>query len=151
METSIEQILSNELSALQSDVISRHERARQVVSGKTRNAFEVQVFGNAGELLGASYAGVLERGRGAGKVPYNFGEILQRWAAQKGITFKSPADAKRWAYFVSKKIKDEGTALYRSKNTIDIFTQPIANFQERLQAKIAVFYQSEISNKIFEK
>lgn len=148
MVQQISDILSKELEQLKSDIIRRHEEAGQVASGRTRAAFEVKVSDSNGQLLGNSYAGVLERGRRGGKVLYDFKDILLRWAEAKGIYFANNTEAKRWAWFVTQKIRREGTALYRSGQTVDIFTTPIADFTERLSKQLAAGYRSEIINSI---
>ncbi|OJV40841.1 MAG: hypothetical protein BGO29_14835 [Bacteroidales bacterium 36-12] len=147
----ISKILHEELLQLKNDVIYRHEQARQVASGKTRSMFDEYLTSDySGVLEGASYVGVLERGRGAGKVPYNFKDILQRWAQAKGLTFKSEADFNRWVYFVIKKIKEEGTTLYRSESNEDIFSTPISEFTDRLSSRVVSYFETEIKNQIYE-
>ena len=148
MVQQISDILSKELEQLKFDIIRRHEEAGQVASGRTRAAFEVRVSDYNGQLLGNSYVGVLERGRRGGKVPYDFKDILLRWADAKGIYFVNNTDARRWAWFVTQKIRREGTALYRSGQTVDIFTTPIADFTERLSKQLAAGYKNEIINSI---
>jgi len=145
----VEEVLQQELDTLKADIINRHELARQVVSGRTRDSFEVVVDSRGGQLLGASYVGVLERGRGRGDVPKGFYHIIKRWAEAKNITFKSEADKNRFAYFVAKKIREEGTALYRSQQPEDIFTTAISDFEDRLTERLSVYYLSEIKNTIF--
>lgn len=144
----VRDILRNELEQLKSDIIRRHEEAGQVASGRTRASFEVRASDSNGQLLGNSYVGVLERGRRGGKVPYDFKDILLRWAEAKGIYFANNTDARRWAWFVTQKIRREGTTLYRSGQTVDIFATPIADFAERLSRQLATGYRSEIINSI---
>ena len=144
----VSDILRSELEHLKADIIRRHEEAGQVASGRTRASFEVRVSDSNGQLLGNSYVGVLERGRRAGKVPYDFKDILLRWAEAKGIFFANNTDAKRWAWFVTQKIRQEGTTLYRSGQTVDVFTTPITDFTERLSKQLTAEYRSEIINSI---
>ena len=144
----VSDILRKELEQLKSDIIRRHEEVGQVASGRTRAAFEVRVSDYNGQLLGNSYVGVLERGRRGGKVPYDFKDILLRWAEAKGIYFANNTDARRWAWFVTQKIRREGTKLYRSGQTVDIFTTPIEEMTERLADKLAGLYTNEITNTI---
>lgn len=146
----IQEILTTELEKLKRDIIVNHERAGQVASGRTRDSLSVEnVSASGGELQGASYLGVLERGRKGGKVPYNFIEILKKWAAHKGISFSNEKDFNRWAYFVQKKIKEEGTKLFRSGQTLDIFDTPIKDFTKRLGEQVGTMYQTQIANEIF--
>lgn len=145
----IREILNSELNILKNDIVSRHKAAGQVASGRTAASFEVKLTENGGQLLSANYAGVLERGRKPGKVPFDFKNILLKWAAAKGISFQSDADANRWAYFVAQKIKREGTTLYRSGRTEDIFETAIADFSDRLTERIGAFVSIQIKNEIF--
>lgn len=149
----IQEILTTELEKLKSDIIVNHERAGQVASGRTRDSLSVEnVSISSGELHGASYLGVLERGRKGGKVPYNFIEILKKWATHKGISFSNEKDFNRWAYFVQKKIKADGTELYRrspGNRNEDIFDTPIKDFTKRLGEQVGTTYQTQIANEIF--
>jgi hypothetical protein len=147
----LQPIIQSELEQLKAEIIFRHEQAGQVASGKTRASFEIVTSESSGELWGNSYVGVLERGRKPGKVPYNFRDILKRWATAKGISFSSEADMNRWAYFVAKKIREEGTLLYARGRREDIFETPINNFIDRITNRIGSIYQSEIENTIFAK
>lgn len=146
----VPEILNQELTQLKNDVIKRHEQAGQVASGKTSRSFNVvNVSDKGGQLDGLAYVGVLERGRRGGKVPAGFQQILKDWATAKGITFESQQKFNTWAYFVSKKIQKEGTALFRSGQQKDIFTTPIQQLEKRLSEKLAIYYQMEVRNEIF--
>lgn len=148
----ITDILSEELDQLRADIIIRHEKAGQVASGRTRDALEVKVTDlTSGQLLGPAYSGVLEKGRKEGGVPKDFIDILKRWAAAKGITFSDEKQLTRWANAVKWKIIREGSKLYRSRQTEDIFTTPYESFGDRLYGRIAAYYEQDIKNQIFEQ
>ena len=143
------QIIYEELQTLEQDIVLRHEQAGQVASGKTRASFLVTADLTSGQLTGNSYVGVLERGRKPGGVPKDFIDIIQRWAQAKGISFSDEKQFNRWANAVKWKIIREGTKLYRSGQNQDIFETPIAQFSQRLPARIANYYTDEITNEIF--
>ena len=144
--------LETHLTELKDNIIARHVDAGQVASGRTKEGFEVKMLSPYhGQLLGYSYSGVLERGRRPGKTPKEFRLIIERWAIAKGITFSSEADRSRFAYFVSQKIRREGTKLYRSGSSIDIFSSAIEEMKETLTKELGVTYQIEIKNQIFTK
>lgn len=147
----IEDILIEELQTLQADIIAAHKAAGQYTTGRTAASLHTEVDGLHGQLWGASYIGVLDRGRAPGKIPYNMRDIILKWAQAKGITFATPADASSFAYFVSKKIREEGTTLYREGGRTDILTEPVARFQERLTKRLVALYTQETINHIFEK
>jgi len=143
------QIIYEELQTLEQDIVTRHEAARQVASGKTRDAFKVTADLTSGQLSGNSYVGVLERGRKPGKTPSDFVDILKRWAQAKGISFSDEKQFNLWANAIKWKIIKEGTKLYRSGQNQDIFETPLTQFGSRLSGRIATYYSDEIMNEIF--
>ena len=147
----VQTILSEELTVLQSDIIARHQAAGQVASGKAKAAFEIKATDQNGQLLGVGYSGTLERGRKPGKTPTDFVDILKKWIIAKGLTFKDEKDLTRWANAIKWKIIKEGTKLYRSGQSEDIFTTPINQFNQRMTVRISAFYEQEIINEIFNK
>lgn len=138
--------LRKHIETLKSDIIIQIDKSGVSATGKTKKGFEVKTTETNGQLIGYSYVGVLERGRRGGKVPTGFRDILLRWAQAKGISFSDSKQANQWAYFVSKKIQREGTALYRSGRTNDIFTTPINNLYKNLEQDIF----NEIKNTIYD-
>lgn len=145
----VQDILAEEMQLLKADIIVRHEQSGQVASGKTKASFETNIDAFTGQLLGANYVGVLERGRKPGGVPKDFIDILQRWAQAKGISFPSEKQFNLWANAVKWKMIREGTKLYRSGQKQDIFDTPIENFNKRLPIRIMNYYESELINDIF--
>ena len=144
--------LEKSLNDLKDNIISRHIAAGQVASGRTKAGFEIKMLTPLhGQLWGYSYSGVLEQGRRGGKIPKEFRLIIERWAIAKGITFSSEADRSRFAYFVAQKIRREGTKLYRTGGSIDIFSSAIEEMKETLTKELGVTYQQEIKNQIFTK
>ena len=144
--------LEKSLNDLKDNIISRHVAAGQVASGKTKAGFEVKMLTPLhGQLWGYSYSGVLEQGRRGGKTPKKFRLIIERWAIAKGITFSGEADRSRFAYFVAQKIRREGTKLYRTGGSIDIFSSAIEEMKETLTKELGVTYKQEIKNQIFTK
>ena len=144
-----DQILYEELQSLESDIVQRHVQAGQVASGKTKEAFELNIGGLTGQLLGASYLGVLKGGRKPGKVPKDFIDILKRWVEAKGISFQNEEQFNLWVNAVKWKIMKEGTKLYRSEQTQDIFDTPIEQFNKRISDRIINYYEQELVNDIF--
>lgn len=145
----IANILQEELQQLQDEIIQKHKDEGQYTTGRTANSLSVNINGSHGELWGASYIGVLEQGRKAGGVPKGFYHIIKLWAQNKGLSFATPADLSRFAYFVSRKIAEEGSLLHRTGGRTDILTEPIEQFQQRLTKRIAGLYQQETINNIF--
>lgn len=146
---SANKILEEELTNLMSEVIDRQKMSGQYASGKTSDAYSIDVQEMAGKLLGASYVGVFTRGRKPGGVPKDFVDILKRWAQAKNITFTNEKQFNLWANAVKWKIIREGSKLYRSGNRNDIFETPLKEFSDRLQTRLSILYQQETANEIY--
>ena len=148
----LQTILKEEFDQLKDDIIIRHEQSGQVASGKTKAEFENKITSDySGQLLGAGYSAVLERGRKTGGVPRDFIDILKRWAQAKSISFNNEEDFNRWANAVKWKIIKEGAKLYRSGQIEDIFETPVEQFKNRLTLRIASYFEQELQNQIFIK
>jgi hypothetical protein len=146
----VSDILQDELEILLKEIIRQHEAAGQVASKKTRDSFKVEVSENRGKLLGASYAGVLEKGRKPGKVPNDFTNILLRWMSAKGI---APSDAKQaevMANAIKWKIIKEGTSLYVGKETRKVrFTVLVDMCLRSIEERVTSSYILEFKENIF--
>lgn len=149
MYQGIEDILQTELNNLKDEIIRNHEAAGQKASGETERSLESIVNGTSGKLLGKSYFGVLERGRYPSGLPANIIEILTAWMNAKGLTPPDGMTAEIWANHIKWKLIREGSSLYRSGGRDDIFTDPINAFPDRVAKKLAIFFEAEITNKIF--
>lgn len=115
-------ILNEELDDLRKRIIRNHIAAGQKASGKTIKSIHVEVGENYGQLTGRKFFGTLETGRKPGKVPANFKDIILKWMQAKGINVPQP---KTFAYLVARKIRIEGTALYRIGGRSDIYSEEI--------------------------
>lgn len=115
-------ILNEELDDLRKRIIRNHIASGQKASGKTIKSIQVEVGENYGQLTGRKFFGTLETGRKPGKVPANFKDIILKWMQAKGINVPKP---KSFAYLVARKIRIEGTALYRIGGRSDIYSEEI--------------------------
>jgi len=148
----IDKILLSELEALRKDIIERNVQFGSVASGRTNKAFSTRLTGDlSGVLEGATYAGVLQRGRKPGKVPNDMVERIKEWIIAKGLAFKDEKDLDRFANSIKWSIIKFGSKLYRTKQEHDVFDTPIADFENRLASEIAAFYEAKSINEIFNK
>ena len=148
--SNVSDILQEELDILLKEIIRQHEAAGQVASKKTRDSFKVEVSENRGKLIGASYAGVLEKGRKPGKVPHDFTNILLRWMEAKGIAPSDAGQAEIMANAIKWQIIKEGTTLYTGKRTRKVdFTRLIEMCLRSIKEKIASYYVLEFKENIF--
>jgi hypothetical protein len=144
------EILQHGLTKLKDDIIARHIAAGQKASGRSAAAFEVKITGElSGELWGPVYAGVFETGRRSGKAPFDFKDIIMDWAAAKRLSFPDRKSFERWASAVAWKIRREGTAMYRTGKTEDIFDTPMRDFEEYLAGELSDWYSVNVANMIF--
>lgn len=140
------QILSEELESLRKRIIERHIAAGQKASGRTISSLSVTVNDDEGTLYGRKAFGVLETGRRGGKVPKGFYKIIQQWVKDKGISFSSVRERNTFAYFVSRKIATEGTRLYRSGVTEDIYSTEIEKTIEAIHKRVFGIFERDIDS-----
>lgn len=99
-------------------------------SGNLSNSLEY-VITNEGDgthiqILADPYFFYSEHGRRAGKIPYNFVDILEEWVADKGITVPSGLTARKFASAIAWKIKKYGSLRYRTQSPADVVA-PVMN------------------------
>lgn len=136
-------IVKNELEELKQRIIANHERAGQVASGRTRASLRVEMSKDGGVLWGRKPFGTLETGRKPGKVPKGFYGIILQWVKDKGISVENP---ETFAYFVSRKIAAEGTALYRIGGRTDIYSNEIPKTIDSIGKRLTGFLEVKIDN-----
>lgn len=136
----IRDILQNTLTECKKDILDAYNfnPPTAVASGKTGQSLEiVQISDTHAQLWGAKYIDVLDTGRKAGKVPRGFYRIIREWALAKGISFATERELNTFSYFVAKKIKEHGTALYRRGGRTDILQDNISKMQDNIQQQVA--------------
>ena len=144
----IEEILKQGLTKLVDDIIEASRAAGQEASGETYRHITPEVSVMSGGVYAPSYLYTLAIGRGPGKAPRDFAQIIMDWAQHKGIQFTDRKAFLRWANAVAWKIRREGNKLYRNHGNIDIFETPIGEFEEWLDKQLEVFYTSAIDEAI---
>lgn len=87
-------------------------------------------------LTGGPQWASMQYGRGPGKVPANFTEIIKQWVRAKGISLSGAGSEmqkqNRFAFLVTRKIMREGTRLYRNKGYNDIYDSLIEEEVKKL-------------------
>lgn len=112
-----------------------------------------------GFLEGDAQWDTMQRGRGAGKVPYGFRDIIKRWIVSKGIAVhpkgkQSQASAlNTMAYLISRSIMQKGTKLHQSRQYNDIYDSLIAKEVQLMDGEIYNMVEIEVEklNEIFSK
>lgn len=137
------QIVKDELEALRQRIIANHEAAGQVASSKTIASLKVELTEDGGILWGRKAFGTLETGRGSGKVPKGFYQIIQQWVKDKGIQVDRP---KSFAYLVARKITNEGTELNRTGGRNDIYSPEVSKTTSNIMNRIFGIYETEVEH-----
>lgn len=136
-------IIKYELTDLRQRIIDNHIRARQKASGKTISSLRVEITENSGILWGRKAFGTLETGRRPGRVPKGFYKIILDWVEFKGIRVEKP---KTFAYFVARKIANEGTQLYRDGGRDDIYSKEIEITVKIILEKVFGIFERDVTH-----
>lgn len=136
-------VVDEELNALRERIIANHRNAGQVASGKTIASLKVESTADGGILWGRQAFGVLESGRGPGKVPKGFYRVIQQWVQDKGIKVEKP---KSFAFLVARKIAKEGTVLHRNRGTEDIYSSEIKRTVNDIMNRVFGLFTTEVEH-----
>ena len=160
MKGAVSVVLAEELEALKKKIIAQHLGAGQKASGKTAVSLRVEVTEEEGTLYGRSPFDTLETGRKPGKVPQGFQTIIRKWMADKGIEaapipYKTDRPHKytpqergnqSLSYLIARKIKREGTSLFRKGGRADIYSNVIPAATERIKSRIVELLKLDVQN-----
>lgn len=160
METVPRIILQEELEALRLSIIGNHLKAGQKASGRTAASLRVEVSEDSGTLWGRNAFGVLETGRKGGRVPKDFQGIIMQWMRDKGIRpapipYLTDRPHKytpqqrgelRMSYLIARKIRREGTKLFRAGGRQDIYSPEIEKTMERIETRMVSLIKTKIEH-----
>ena len=160
MELSPRIILQEELDKLRMNIIANHLKAGQKASGRTAASLHVEVTEDGGTLWGRKAFGVLETGRKAGRVPQNFQQIIMKWMSDKGIKAApipyltnrphkytpQQRGQMRLSYFIAKKIREQGTKLFRSGGRDDIYSREIEKTMQNVGDRMLTLIKTEVEH-----
>lgn len=160
MKGAVSVILTEELEALKKKIIAQHLGAGQKASGKTAASLRVEATEEEGTLYGRSPFGTLETGRKPGKVPQGFRTIIRKWMADKGIEaepipYKTDRPHKytpqergnqSLSCLIARKIKREGTSLFRKGGRADIYSNVIPAATERIKSRVVELLKLDVEN-----
>ena len=101
--------------------------------GNLYNSLESNIDGDHLQILGADYFEYAMKGRGPGKIPYNFSDILEEWIDRRHIPFNG--SKRRFANAIAWKTAREGSYLFRHPEEQrdflkDVLDEPISKFQQ---------------------
>lgn len=101
-----------------------------------------EVNGNEIKITAANYYDYSEKGRGPGKVPYNFQDIISVWAVGRGIR---PPDLMKFSNAVKWRTIRDGSYLYRHpEKQRDFDSEAIQENLDWLKGSVGVFIMSDL-------
>lgn len=110
---------------LRDKIISEIARKGLYDTGELFRSVDYELSNNNILILANYYLPYSEFGRGPGKVPYNFSDIIADWAKRKGISVQK-GNYKRFGFAVAQKTRQFGSARYRGDiPEADVLTQPV--------------------------
>lgn len=105
-------------------------------------SLDYEIDGNEVKITAAGYWDYAQKGRPAGKVPYNFQDIIATWSVGRGIR---PPDLMKFANAVKWKTIKEGSSLYRHpEQQRDFIGDAIEVNVEQLKGQVGVFLMSDL-------
>lgn len=130
----VEKVLLEVRDEIQNNMASEGINA----SRRTSAGFQVQRYESgirlvlAGDDVAPLYT--LETGRGGGKIPSGFTEILEQWSRDKGIPFRNEKERRRFAFLLGRKIAASGTE--RNQHPKDVYSAPVNEGLRKLKEGI---------------
>lgn len=145
----ISEILKIHLNNIKDKIAAQMERSKRNASGKSVASLVVEIDGDRGAIWGDNSFHFMERGRGPGKIPYNFVGIIKDWITSKGIAAKNTkrpngsqmtqeAALNSFAGAVAFSIMINGTKLHRNKGFEDIYSSAISEELELMAEGVAI-------------
>lgn len=106
-------------------------------SGRTSRGLKVERYEGGVRLIATDGAPLptTEIGRGPGKVPMAFRDIIEQWSRDKGLTFPTESDRRRFAFLTARKIAEEGTGRHRDPRA-DIYSPAVEEAVSEIEAAI---------------
>lgn len=141
----LDELIHSELKEAQSQIQANMASKGINASGRTSASIRIVRYEGGIKLVGggddAAPLPTVEIGRKAGKVPYNFADILREWADAKGI------DINPWAVVMT--IKKKGTVRHRDQSKQkDVYSTISKETIERLRKGIGQVVMSQIREAI---
>lgn len=152
----IKDIVVKHLKVVQDGIEANMKQMRRTASGRSVASLRIEDEGTEGLahvfLTGDKQWEVMERGRGPGKVPHNFADIIKEWILNKGISYRQfapkngPAERglTSLSYMIAHSIMKKGTKLHRDKGYNDIFDTLLNEETDKLALEATGIVETEI-------
>ncbi len=157
MEENLNEILERHLQEIKEKIAQRMGELGRNASGWSVSSLRTETDRGRGILWGAPSFLTMERGRGPGRVPADFKEIIRQWIIDKGIAV-TPIPSKRqntrytpqerglnaMAGAIARHISISGTSLWRQGGFDDNFTTAMKEELEALSKEVAILYSKRL-------
>jgi hypothetical protein len=151
----IRALVVKHLQSIQKGIAENMEKQRRTASGRSVASLRIEEDANNAEairffLTGGAQWAVMQQGRGPGKVPHNFSEIIREWIVKKGISYsnasgKTPEKKlNSLSYAIAYSIMKKGTVLHRNHGYNDIFDTLLREETEKLANESAGIMELDI-------
>lgn len=151
MEEKVKEILARRLERVKERIVANMAAQGRNASGRSAASLKVEVEDGRGVLLGSSSFLHMERGRGPGKVPYGFRDIIRQWAVDKGIAIRpksqrqtAEAALNSFAGAVAYGIMKKGTRLRRGNGFDDIYSSAFDEEMELMAVELGIGFAEQI-------
>jgi len=160
------QIIEQEFNSLKQRIADNLDETGTTASGQTKESLDVKTFVDGCILYGRKAFATVETGRKEGSIPFDFVEIIRRWAISKGIR-PDPIqyirqESERWrpkytpeergmnafAGSVAYTIRERGTQLHRNNGRNDIFSNEIQKTVEIIKSRLTELYKQLAIEKL---
>lgn len=149
----VKESLISRLQDIKTMMAANMDALRRTASCRSISSLSIVIENNFKAYLeGDSQWNVMQRGRGAGKGPYNFREIIKDWIQAKGITItprrseSQESALNSAAYLITRSVIKKGTSLHRSNGYNDIYDSAIEKGLELLDRDVGAFLEADIDN-----
>lgn len=152
----VAEIIQGHLATIIDKIKKRMSERGRNASGRTAASLTIKPSQYGGAVYAKESAQFLEHGRGGGKIPTGFIEIIKQWIIDKGLTVK-PIETTRQSSItpyerglnslsgaIAYSIMKNGTSLHKAKAYDDIYTTVLEEELDVLSKDIAI----NVSEKI---
>ena len=148
----VQKLLTLHLGNIKVGIAQRMASSGRSASGNSVASLDVEVSDGEGVLSGGKQWETMQRGRGPGKVPSNFREVIKNWVMAKGISIQPKGKQTQeqaiesFSFLVTRNIMQKGTKLYRDKGYNDIYDTLLREEIEKLSDGISSVFELEVNS-----
>lgn len=145
----VKEMTKEALESVRKRIILNMNLNQRNASGRSVASLRTEVNSVGGSLYGLSSFLYMEKGRGKGRVPRGFADIIAQWIVDKGIQITPPPRShnpdpahilRSVSWCIATKIAQSGTALHRKGVMQDIFSEvaidEAINLAEKIQLRL---------------